>query len=240
MYKDNKILVIVPCYNEQNKISAVVSRQVSSIVDEVLVVDDGSTDKTSEAAAEAGAKVLSLGRICGVGFAIREGFRYARENNFDIAAVMAGNNKDSPEQIERLLTPIAEGDCDFVQGSRYLKGGSYGGDMSLFRKLATRFHPFLFSMVTGRRITDSTNGFRAVRTSMLDDTGINLEQSWLDKYELEPYLFYMAIKQGHNVTEVPVTKIYPDRKMGNTKMKPVIDWWSILKPLILLKLGLRR
>lgn len=65
-------------------------------------------------------------------------------------------------------------------------------------------------------------------------------QEWLDEYELEPYLYYKVIRLGYKAGEVPVTKIYPPKKLGYTKMRPVVGWWSILRPLFLLGLGIRK
>jgi len=151
--------------------------------------------------------------------------------------VIAGNNKDAPEEIPRLLDPIING-ADFVQGSRFLAGGRAGG-MPLYRHVATRLHPLLFSLTSGKRVSESTNGFRAFRAALLDDPRINLHQSWLDEYELEPYLYWKAIRLGYRTAEVPVTKIYPPRAIGYTKMKPITGWWSMLRPLVLLGLRLR-
>jgi len=127
-----------------------------------------------------------------------------------------------------------------VQGSRYLKGGDFG-NMPFYRQLATRYvHPLLFSLFVGRRFTDTTNGFRAIRLSALRDPRIDMDQPWLDRYELEPYLFFKMNRLGYKVTEVPVTKIYPPHELGYTKMKPVTGWWSILRPVLLLGLGIKR
>jgi dolichol-phosphate mannosyltransferase len=113
--------------------------------------------------------------------------------------------------------------------------------MPFYRRLATRYmHPLLFSLLVGRRFTDTTNGFRAIRLSALADPRIDLDQRWLDQYELEPYVFYKMITLGYRVTEVPVTKIYPPHELGYTKMKPITGWWSILRPLVLLGLRLKR
>jgi dolichol-phosphate mannosyltransferase len=113
--------------------------------------------------------------------------------------------------------------------------------MPFYRVVATRWiHPLLFSLITGRWITDSTNGFRAIRLSILDDKRIDLYQDWLDRYELEPYLFYKIIKLAYRFTEVPVTKIYPPKVQGYTKMKPITGWWSILRPLVYLGLGIKK
>jgi dolichol-phosphate mannosyltransferase len=105
--------------------------------------------------------------------------------------------------------------------------------------LATRLHPVLFSLSVGRRVSESTNGFRAFRTSLLDDARIRLDQSWLDEYELEPYLYWKTIRLGYRTEEVPVTKIYPPKSIGYTKMKPITGWWSMLRPIVLLGLRIR-
>lgn len=237
MYKGLKVVLIAPVLNEEKKIGEVVRRAPRDIVDEVLVVDDGSTDSSAEVARSLGATILPLGRTVGVGAALRDGFFWAKERGFDVIAVCAGNNKDSPEELPRLLDPIADG-ADFVQGSRYMSGGNTGG-MPIYRRLATRLHPVLFSLSVGRRVSESTNGFRAFRTTLLDDARINLRQSWLDEYELEPYLYWKTIRLGYRTCEVPVTKIYPPKSIGYTKMKPITGWWSMLRPIVLLGLRLR-
>jgi len=240
MYQGRRIIAIVPAYNEEQKISQVVARTPRDIVDCLLVVDDGSTDRTAEAARTGGADVLSLGKMLGVGSALRSGLNVARQKRFDIAVIMAGNNKDNPAEIPRLLDPICSEQHDLVIGSRFLGGGGYGGDMPAYRKLATRLHPWLMSLVTSKRLTETTNGFRAIRVSCLDDSRIRLDQRWLDGYGLEVYLLYKMIVCGYRHTEVPCTKIYPPKKLGITKMKPVVGWWDILRPVFLLGLGLRR
>jgi len=113
--------------------------------------------------------------------------------------------------------------------------------MAWHRVVATRFvHPAVVGPATGKRVTESTNGFRAFRTALLRDPRIDWRQAWLDRYELEPYLLVKAIVLGYRHREVPVTKIYPERAPGYTKMRPLVDWWSILRPVVCLALRLRR
>lgn len=234
-----KVLAAPVAYNEHVKIGRVLDRFVPGLVDGLIVVDDGSTDGTRAEIEKRGVKVVAHERRRGVGAAIRTAIRYAQENGFDVVVILAGNDKDRPTEIPALVRPIAEEGCDVVQGSRYLQGGQCDG-MPVYRRLATRLHPWLFSMATGARLTDSTNGFRAIRLKLFEDAQIDLDQEWLNAYELEPYILFKAIKLGYRVKEVPVTKIYPPKELGYTKMKPIIGWWSILKPIFLLALGLKK
>jgi dolichol-phosphate mannosyltransferase len=240
MYRGLSVIVIAPAYNEEAKIGEVVRRTPRAVADEVLVVDDGSSDRTADVARRLGATVVSLGHVAGVGTAIRTGYRYGLDHGYDVVVVMAGNNKDSPEETPLLLDPIADDRADFVQGSRYLNPGAGFGAMPAYRKLATRLHPLLFSLAARRRVTESTNGFRAVHRRVLLNPRIDLTQKWLDHYELEPYLYLRAIQLGYRTVEVPVTKIYPPKPLGQTKMRPIVDWWSILRPLVYVGLGIRR
>ena len=89
-------------------------------------------------------------------------------------------------------------------------------------------------------MTESTNGFRAIHRRVLEDPRIDLDQSWLDEYELEPYLYLRAARLGHRIVEVPVTKVYPPKSLGQTKMKPISGWWSILRPIVYVGMGIKR
>ncbi|MFP3881054.1 MAG: glycosyltransferase family 2 protein [Actinomycetota bacterium] len=231
---------LVPVLDEEKKVGLVLERVPTDVVDLTLVIDDGSTDASAQVARSKGAKVIELGATVGVGAAIRTGFQYAIAEGFDVVVVMAGNNKDSPEEIPLLLDELTDRPADLVQGSRWSGDASDFGEMPAYRKVATRLHPMLFNLISPVKLTDTTNGFRAVRTSLLADEDLNLDQSWLDDYELEVYLLYRAAQLGYELSEVGVTKRYPPKALGQTKMKPISGWWSILRPLVLLAVRLKR
>ena len=241
-----RILVCPIAFNENVKLKNVIERFLKSparAMADYLVMDDCSTDGTTEmirSFAGKGVMTIRHEKQSGVGAAIRTAICYARKNGYDVLVIMAGNDKDNPDEIPSVVKPILEDGYDFVQGSRYKGKVGTGGDMPFYRKVATRMHPVLMSFFTGTAVTDSTNGFRAFRLSIMDDARINLDQNWLNAYELEPYLMFKAIKLGYKFTEVFVTKIYPPRTLGYTKMKPLVGWWSILKPVFYLGLGIKK
>ena len=233
-------------FNENVKIKSVIERFLKSPARDSLdymVIDDCSTDDTTDiirSYAGRGVKTIKHEKRSGVGAAIRTAIRYAQKNNYDVLVIMAGNDKDNPDEIPQVINPIVKDGFDFVQGSRYYGKKGTGGDMPFYRKVATKLYPLLFSVCVGRRLTDTSNGFRAFRLSLLKDKRFDIDQDWLNQYELEPYLLYKSITLGYKFTEAFVTKIYPPKKLGYTKMKPITGWWSIFRPLVFLRLGIKK
>jgi len=237
-----KTLVAAFAYNEGDKIRRTIARHPApdSRSYDLLIMDDGSTDGTLESLRNDGWIHLRNPVNRGIGSAMKRVFDYALENNYEVLGIQAGNDKDDPLELPRLLDPIYSGQADFVQGSRFLPGGGFGNTPA-YRIIATRYvHPLLFSLFVRKRVTETTNGFRAFRTTLLRDPRIDWRQNWLDRYELEPYLMFRTIRLGYRHLEVPVTKVYPPRREGYTKMKPITGWWSILRPVFYLGLGIKK
>lgn len=232
-----KIGVVIPVYNEKNQIGKLPSKFQPGLVDKIVGVDDGSTDGSQEILRHAGWTLIRHERRQGIGSAIRDGLNYLRTDGFEAVVVMAGNGKDDPAEIPRLLAPILSGEADYVQGSRFFEGGSFK-NLPVSRHLMIKAYTLLWSALLGKKLTDVTNGFRAYRLDILRDPRIRLDQEWLNRYELEYYLHYKALSLGYRFREVAVSKNYPSRK-NYSKIRPFLDWWSIVKPLILLRLGLR-
>jgi len=172
----------------------------------------------------------------GIGHAIRQGYEYALSNGFGLIVVMAGNGKDDPQEIPRLTEPILKNGYDYVQGSRFLPGGRRVRNPFL-RRIFTRAFPWLWTFITGVHCTDVTNGFRAYRAAILKDPKIDVWQEWLDNYQLEYYLHYKVLTLGFKFLERPVSKTYPEGRGGYTRISPLRDWWQIIGPIVLLRIG---
>jgi dolichol-phosphate mannosyltransferase len=238
-----KTLAIIPVYHDQGNIFKVLKRFEEKIVDEICIV----ADSASEEALKKMVKILvpvPINLIIneerrGIGHAIRQGIKYGLDHGYSLVVVLAGNNKDDPHEIPRLLEPIVSKDFDYVQGSRFLPGGRHVRNPFL-RGVFSRFYPFLWTLFTNVRCTDVTNGFRAYRLRIFEDPRINIWQRWLDDYELEYYIHYKVLTLGYKTREVPVSKVYSYRhKGGYSQISPFKDWWKIVRPLIYLKFGIK-
>ena len=241
-----KTIAIIPVYGDSETIGTVLERFEPGYVDEVCVVADKPGVVTLGAIEEAGRRIrVPIKTIQnpvrkGIGHAIRQGYRYALENNFELIVIMAGNGKDDPREIPRLTAPIIDEGYDYVQGSRFLPGGRREKNPFL-RSIFTRLFPYVWSFMTGVRCTEVTNGFRAYKATIVEDSRIDLWQSWLDGYELEYYLHYKVLTLGYRFTERPVSKDYSAMKNKKySHISPSKDWWQIVGPLLLLRLGVKK
>lgn len=238
-------IAIIPVYHDAGNLRKVLARFRGKVVDEICIVADCTTESQCKEIKDIAGKsripfhLIINGERKGVGYAIREGIEYAVHEGFDAAVVMAGNAKDDPREIPRLLEPILSEDYDYVQGSRFLPGGKRVKN-PILRGIFSRLYPFFWTLLTDIRCTDVTNGFRAYQLKIFSDKRINLQQTWLDAYELEYYIHYKVLTLGYKTKEVPVSKTYPHRhKGGYSNISPLRDWWKIVGPLVYLKLGLR-
>ena len=240
-----RVGVVMPVYGDSDSVCWVLSRLKTNLVSTVCLVVDvplrPAMSKIREAARKIGIPVHIIKNRDrqGVGFALRQGLGYLVETRHNIAVIIAGNGKDDSAEINRVIEPVARGECDYVQGSRYLPGGETSR-MPFQRVIFNRLYPVIWSLLTGKRCTDVTNGFRGYRTDLLKDHRVNLDQDWLNGYSLEYYLHYKVLSLGYRMKEVPVSKTYPfGNRRGYSRIQPLKDWWPIISPLVLLFLGAR-
>lgn len=234
-------LCIVPVFNQVADLPKFIAWCREGLAcDELLFVDDGSTDGSSEMMASSGFKYIRIEKRRGIGHALILGTKYAQREGFQIVVHMAGNGKMLPREMSRVLAPILDRKADYVWGSRFLPGGNFA-NAPTFRKYGI---PFVFNQIplifTGKRVTDATCGYRAYKLSLLENCAQGWDQPWLFKYEFEYFVLAKVLKSRHRYQEVPISMIYPPSKKNYSKIVPVISWWSMLKPWLVVGLGLDR
>jgi glycosyltransferase involved in cell wall biosynthesis len=191
------VSIVIPAHDERPTIEAVVGACVGAIPGaEVIVVDDGSTDETAEAAAGAGARVIRLDPNQGKGAALRRGIQAATG---EILVFIDGDGQDNPLEIP-VLVGAFEPDVDLVLGSRFL-GDFRPGAITRLNLTGTRFINFLVNQMFGCRVTDALAGFRAVRRSILERVELKAEG-----YDIEVDLLLRVLRAGGRVVEVPASR----------------------------------
>jgi len=156
----HRVLIVIPAWNEQDALPGVLAEvdDVTSDVD-ILVVNDGSTDRTSEVARRCGVPVLDLPINLGVGGAMRAGFKYAQRHGYDVVVQLDADGQHDPRDVARLVDVLVQEDADLVIGARFAGRGTYTARGP--RRWAMRGLSAVLSRVTGTRLTDSTSGFKA-------------------------------------------------------------------------------
>jgi glycosyltransferase involved in cell wall biosynthesis len=210
MYKGKKISVIIPALDEETSIANVINDLPKDIVDEIIVVDNGSSDNTGSVAENAGAKVVKED-VKGYGAACQKGISSAAVS--DIVVILDADYSDYPERIRILLDPLIEQDFDMVLGSRVL-GNAEKGSLNLPQILGNRLAVYLIAKVTGFKYTDM-GPFRAIKTEKLK--GLNM----IDKnFGWNVEMQIKAAKHGLRIKEVPVD--YRNRA-GKSKISGTIS-----------------
>lgn len=212
-----RILVIIPAYNEELNIERTVNKIISydkttnNQID-YIVINDGSTDKTAEICRIKGFKVINLVHNLGIGGAVQTGYKYAYNNNYDIAIQFDGDGQHDEKYIDKLIEQIEKGN-DFVIGSRFVK------DLSEFkstgiRRVGIRMLSFLIKICTGRKIYDPTSGFRACNRTVIE----YFKDNYPPEYP-EPESTVSLIRKGLKIKEIPVEM--HERQFGTSSIKPL-------------------
>jgi hypothetical protein len=214
-FKD-KVAVVIPAYNEAENIGYVLDRmpeQVCGVPIETLVIDDGSRDGTGDVAAEHGSPVARHVTNRGGGAALRTGYRLMVESGAEIVVTLDADGQHLPSEMDRLVQPILDGEVDMAHGSRVLGRADRN---HVARELGIVFFNRLVSFITRTHVTDCSNGYRAVRTSVLPQLVLRQEQFHTSEFMIE------AIKRGIPAKEVPVTVVA--RLSGHSKKPAVIRY----------------
>jgi glycosyltransferase involved in cell wall biosynthesis len=203
------VVVVIAAYNEEESLGRVleaITPEACGLGVDVLVVDDGSADRTAVVAVDRGVHVLRLEENCGHGIALRVGYELAREHGARYIVTLDADGQWDPGEIPLVLQPVVSGEADFVVGSRIL--GRAETDDPL-RQAGVRFFAGLVRLLTGVRVTDTSSGFRAMRADL---TGaVRLEQAQYQSSELLLGVIY----GGYRVAERPI--VMHKRTAGKSK-----------------------
>ena len=189
-----KIVAAIPALNEEEKISWVV-KGCLKYCDKVIVIDDGSTDRTSELAKKSGAIVFRNDRRMGIGYTVNRCHEEALKLNSEIIVNLDGDGQHNPDEIPIITEPIKNGSADFVIGSRRL---GENAETSFIRKYGNKYFSFLISFLIKQKITDSQSGYRAIRADKL--RMIKLKETYTNRQEM----IIRAAKMRMRIKEVPI------------------------------------
>jgi glycosyltransferase involved in cell wall biosynthesis len=219
-------MCIIPAYNEEETIKTVVE-QVQKFCSNVIVINDGSQDRTRKEAENAGALVVDHVINLGVGASIETGFNVALRHGVDVVVSLDADTQHDPAEIPKLIEPILKGEADIVIGSRLLKGAE---TMPIIKKIGNRFLSWVASALCGSSITDSQCGYRAYSPRVLRKlTPLPKGYSWASD------ILTKAGKYNFKVKEVPIKTIY-DRNLKRAKGTDVFVGLKILLDLLRSKL----
>jgi hypothetical protein len=212
----DRVAVVIPAYNEADSLASVIEqvpREVCGIETATLVVDDGSRDDTGDVAARAGAIVARHVINRGGGAAVRTGYRLMAESGAKVVVTLDADGQHLPSEMERLVKPIVDGEVDMAHGSRILGEAEPNARA---RELGIVFFNRVVSFITRTKVSDCSNGYRAVRTAVLPQFVLRQEQFHTSEFMIE------AIKRGIPAKEVPVT--VQKRLHGHSKKPAVVRY----------------
>jgi len=232
MYKEKSIAVVVPAYNEEQQILKV-TNTMPNFVDAIIVVDDCSNDKTVEvvnnsALDKTRITILTHEKNQGVGAAIATGYKYARDNNFDIAVVMAGDAQMNPDDLPRLLDPIVEGRVDYAKGNRLIYNNAYN-IIPKVRFFGNAVLSFLTKIASGYwHVADSQAGYTAINSTALH---VVAWDKMYKRYGQPNDLLVKLNVHSFRVVDVPIEPLYDVGEKSDIKICKVIFTisWLLVK-----------
>jgi glycosyltransferase involved in cell wall biosynthesis len=219
-----KVLVIVPCYNEQGNIGQVLDELNNTSVEGMtivpLAVNDCSQDETLRVIKSRNCDYVDLPVNLGIGGAVQTGFRYAFANGFDAAIQFDGDGQHPSSSIGELIRPIKEGKADVVIGSRFLEREGFQSTRA--RRFGIRYFSMLFRLLLGKNISDGTSGFRAVNRK-----AIALSCDYYPDTYPEPEAIVLYHLNGLNLSEIPV--VMKERNAGHSSISGISGIYYMVK-----------
>jgi len=219
------IIAVIPCSNEGQFISDVVTK-TRQYVDKVIVIDDGSTDNTTEAAEAAGAEVVRHTKRQGAGAATRSGFEAAKANNADVLVTIDGDGQHNPDEVPVVLAPILTDNADLVIGSRFIEPKT---NIRAYRKFGIDVITWLYNFGSKVKVTDSQSCFRAHNRKVID--GVNITENG---FGFSVQVLIQARRKGFVIKEAPISCIYHSQ---GSSLNPVVHGLSVALDVVKLRLG---
>lgn len=194
----SKVLLIVPAYNEAKTIVKICQNAEKSEFDYV-VVNDGSSDDTGLICNQNNFNCINLACNLGIGGAVQTGYKYAMENNYDIAVQFDADGQHDILYVGKLIQPIVDGSADFTIGSRFTDKTLSEFNSTWARRIGIKMISRLIKLFTGRKILDTTSGFRAANRKVIE----KFAENYPTEYP-EPVSDFELLKYGYRVKEIPV------------------------------------
>ncbi len=225
--QNDSIWIVIAGYNEEKRIGTVILDLKKNNYHNIVVVDDGSKDRTSESAADAGAIVLRHVINRGQGAALKTGMDFAVKNNAEIIVTFDADGQHHAEEIPRLTSPIINGEVDACLGSRFLDTSS---NVSWHRKVVLKGGAWIIWLFYGIRLTDSHNGFRAIKKEAVQKLEFKA-----DRMEHASEIVEQIGKQNVRYKEIPVTITYTDYSVqkGQSSLAAFGILWNMIKSKVL-------
>ena len=216
-----KILVLVPCYNEEENIVATIERLKATCPGEdFLVINDCSTDTSPALLKNHGYPYLDLPINLGIGGGVQCGYQYARDNGYDVAVQMDGDGQHDPRYLFHVVDPVLQGQYDMCIGSRFIQ--KEGFQTSFMRRVGIRFLSGLIRLLCGKQVLDVTSGFRAANSRMIE----YFSRHYASDYP-EPEAILSASLSGFRVGEVPV--VMQERQGGMSSISTFKSAYYMIK-----------
>lgn len=208
-----KILMIVPAYNEQENIKETVENiEKYEKKFDYVVINDGSTDNTEKILRENDINHIKLINNLGIGGAVQTGYKYAYENDYDLAIQFDGDGQHDINYVEKICEPVINGQADMCIGTRYLDKSVSKFQSTFMRRVGANIISIFIKIFAGKKITDPTSGFRAVNKKVIKE----FAQNYPTEYP-EPESTVSLLVNGYKVQEVPVSM--NERKEGVSSIR---------------------
>lgn len=195
LFPDLRISVVIPAYNEEMNIGKTLARIPKNISNkmEVVVIDDGSVDNTYQLASKYDVNIIRHPKNRGNGAATKTGLNYCKKRKCDIAIILDGDGQHDPKYMSKFIEPIFKDSIDFVIGNRF----TYQYKMNAYRKLCSKLMTAFYFLLLRKKISDPTNGYRALSSKLINNIGFESE------YSLTQEMLFKIIPK-YNFKEIPV------------------------------------